>query len=88
MRVHHHAACPVEQADSRARFLGGIAQRFFVLRRIQRNAVANVGLDETADQDRLVAHVALQRAEELSLVEVGELEPRDRDQHDDEIDDQ
>ena len=55
---------------------------------VERNTVAEIGLEEATDQHRLVAHVALERAEQLPLVEIRELEPGYRDEHDDQIDHQ
>ena len=88
MRIHDHASGAIEQPDAGACLFRRVAERFFVLRSVERNAVAEIGLEEATDQDRLVSHVALERAEQLPLVEIRELEPSDRDEHDDQIDHQ
>ncbi len=50
------------------------------------DAAVQIGLDQRAHEGGLVLHVALERLEELPLVEPRELEAGDRDEQDEEVD--
>jgi hypothetical protein len=52
----------------------------------ERDARAEIRLAEGADDHRLIAHVALQREQELALVDARELQARDGHEEHEEVD--
>lgn len=83
MRVETHAKRAVEHSNPRARIERRSAQTRLESRR-ERVAV----FEETAHEHRLIAHVTLQRTQELAFEQARKFETSHRHQDDDGIDEQ
>ena len=86
MRVDEHERVAVEQPNARARALGGAPQDRLVPRVGDRYAAREVVGELLAHEHRLIAHIALERVEELPLVEPRKFEPGDGHEQHHEID--
>ena len=86
VRVDEQRALLVEEAHAGAGALRRLGEDRRVARIREPDPRAEVGLAEGADDHRLVAHVALEREEELALVDARELQPRDGHEEHEEVD--
>ena len=85
MRIGDDARARVDEADPRARLKRGTREHLLLARRAELDAGGKLGFDERLDDGRLVRHVALERIEQLPLVETREFAPRRGNEHDEEV---
>ena len=85
MRIGDDRARLVEETNSRPRALRSLGEDLRVLGRSRDNGAIEVGFEHRPDHDGLVRHVALERVEELALVNARELKARHRDKQDGEV---